>query len=286
MGIAAVLVIAAAPARSAAQTTPGSPAVTVSAGYEPHRDRLHYGFENPSTIDTPFLVPHRFDQTYVADNQWFLLSVRYPVFGEFMKTEVSLTPERATFASDLDTFFDPDNDLVVSGTAGDVMMRSWQVAHWSEARLWGQLWRLGYVFRRDVTEFRSTERLLTHSNPASASRTPINTHETTISSVQEIPFGVSRQIAVARGWVLTAGTDVAPVATARLTTILPEKYPGQEIVFEATVATLAARAQVDWVRQRWPLTLVVEYGRTWSYRSSNQFGRDSLKAGVRFGLVR
>ena len=60
--------------------------MSLSAGYEAHRDRLHYGFENPSNIDTPFLVPHRFDQIYVADNQWLSVSARYPVFGDYMKT--------------------------------------------------------------------------------------------------------------------------------------------------------------------------------------------------------
>lgn len=290
----APLVIAAAlasrPAQSAAQAPPPSPDstphVSASVGYEAHRDRMHYGFENPSNIDTPFLVPHRFDQTYVADNQWLVASARYSIFGDVMQTEFSTTPMKATFASDLDTFFDPDDDVVVSGTAGDVSMHSFRVAHWSEARLWGLPWRIGYVYRRDVTEFHSTERLLTHSRPPTESRTPISTHETTISQVQEIPVGVSKQVAMRSRWLLTAGADFSPIASARLTTELPEKYPGQEISFEAKIATLTARAQVDGRLGHWLVTLRVAYGRTWSYRSSEQFSRDSLQGGVQIGLVR
>jgi hypothetical protein len=267
-------------------TNAASPVVTVSAGYEAHRDRFHYGFENPSNIDTTFLVPHRFDQTYVADNQWFVVSARYRLFGDVMATEIGLTPRKATFASDLDTFFDPNGDVVVSGTAGDVSLHSLRFAHWSEAVLWGLPWRVGYVYRRDESEFHSTERLQTHSRPPSESRTPIHTHETTISQVHEIPIGVAKELALAPRWALTGGADLSPVTVARLTTILPEKYPGQEIVFTAKVAALAARMELVWRRNRWPVTLSVSYGRTWSYQSSSQFDRDILQVGLRLGLTR
>jgi hypothetical protein len=252
-------------------------------GYEAHRDRMHYGFENPSNIDTSFLVPHRFDQTYVADNQWFVASVRYRVFGDVMQTDVGITPIHATTASDLDTFFDPGDDVVVSGTSGEVSMHSFRVAQWSEARVWGLPWRAGYVFRSDFTEFHSTERLLTHSKPPSDSRTPINTHETTISRVHEIALGVSKPLA-AGGWRLTAGADLAPIASARLTTRLPEKYPGVDVDFRAYVGTVTARAEADGRIGRWPIIVRLAYGRTWSYRASEQFDRDTLQAGIQVGV--
>ena len=50
--------------------------VAVSVGYEVHRDRIRYRFENPSNFSTPFLVPHEFTQGYVADNQWLVVSTR------------------------------------------------------------------------------------------------------------------------------------------------------------------------------------------------------------------
>jgi hypothetical protein len=292
--VIAVTLLGAGPMRCDAQTqertraptpsaTPTS-GLSVSAGYEAHRDRLRYEFENESSFDTQFLVPHRFVQTYVADNQWFALSARYPLFGDVMETEFAATPQKTTFGSDLDTFVDPSGDVIVAGTAGDVSMHSLRFAHWSEATLLGLTWRAGYVYRRDASEFHSSERLVAHSDPQSESRTPISTHETTISQVHEVPIGVSKQIAVRARWLLTGGADVSPITVAKLTTILPEKYPGQEIVFQARVAALTTRMQLAWRRERWPLIFTLNYGHTWSYQSSNQFSRNMLQGGVRLGF--
>jgi hypothetical protein len=152
-GVAAAFVVLETCARLAGQDripapalpAPLPPRVTVAAGYEVHRDRLRYRFENPSNIDTPFLVPHSFAQTYVADNQWLVASARYQVFSQGLETEVGFTPEVTTLGSDFDTFHDPNNDVVVSGTAGDVRMRSHRFTQWSEGRLWGMPFRLGYA---------------------------------------------------------------------------------------------------------------------------------------------
>ena len=85
-------------------------------------------------------------------------------------------------------------------------------------------------------------------------------------------------------WRLTAGADVSPLVVARLTTILPEKYPGQDIVFQARVAAVNARVQVASTRDRWPLSLTGSYGRTWSYRSASRLDRTTLQIGVRVGI--
>ena len=45
----------------------------ISFAYERTRDRFHYRFENPSSFDTPELVPHEFTQTYWGDNQWLVV---------------------------------------------------------------------------------------------------------------------------------------------------------------------------------------------------------------------
>lgn len=73
---------AAAVAPGEAQTT-ASPAsspslsdASVSVGYDVHRDHVRYEFENPSSFDTPFLVPHKFVQTYIANNQWVVATAR------------------------------------------------------------------------------------------------------------------------------------------------------------------------------------------------------------------
>jgi hypothetical protein len=286
-GLVAVVLAASAPvvgAQSTAASTasPDDSAVTITAGYELHRDRLRYEFENPSTISTPFLVPHRFAQTYDADNQWFVASAHYRLAGG-METEFGVTPDRATTASDLDTFFNP-GDVVVSGTDGPVTMRALRAAQWSEGRLWGLRLRLGYAYRRDTTAFRSTERIERHTNPLSETQTPIQTHETTISQTHEFAIGMAHDAALSRQWRLTMIVDGSPLIVARLTTILPEKYPGQDIVFLAKVAGVNARGQFAWPRGRRPLLFTATYGRTWSYDSASQFRRSSLQAGIRLGL--
>jgi hypothetical protein len=286
--VAMILAVSAAgAARSEAQTPtppPASSDPSISVGYEVHRDHVRYEFENPSNFDTPFLVPHKFVQTYVANNQWIVATARYPFLGDMWQTELGLTPTRTTFASDLDTFFNPDGDVIVSGTSGDVSMHALRFAQWSEGRLWGVPVRAGYVYRRDVAEFQPADRIVTHSNPPSTSRTPITTHETTISQVHESLIGVWREAVVARRWLVVGGVDVSPFIAAQLTTILPEKYPGQDIRFQAKAAGVAARLQVTWQRGRWPVVLTANYGRTWSYRASSQYSRDALQVGVRFGF--
>jgi hypothetical protein len=289
--LAAAMLVAAGPmaanGQTGRQTSPDpspSPRVRLSVGSEAHRDRLRYKFENPSNIDTPFLVPHNFVQTYVGDNVWFASSARYPFLAGFMTTEFGFAPEKRTVASDLDTFFDPD-DTIVAGTDGDVSMRAFRFAQWSEGRLWNFSMRMGYVYRRDRTEFHSTERIVTHSHPPSSSRTPIATHETTISQVHEVPIGVTNQRTLGGRWAIIAGADVSPVTLARLTTILPEKYPGRDIRFQAKVATLMATAELVRQRPRWPMAISAGYGRTWSYRSGSEFDRDVFQVGIHLGLT-
>src|SRR5262245_64089340 len=53
----------------------------VQIGIEAQRDRFTYHFENPSSVDTPFLVPHFFEQTYNADNIWLVGRVNYAAAG-------------------------------------------------------------------------------------------------------------------------------------------------------------------------------------------------------------
>jgi len=258
--------------------------VQVRAGYEVRRDHLRYTFENPSNIDTTFLVPHSFTQRYVANNQWAFASARYAIRDDVMKTEFAITPERRTPGSDLDTFFDPGNDIVVSGTAGEVMLRSLRAAQWSEGRLFGWPWRIGYVYRRDRAQFLPTDRIVTHSNPPSEVHSPTFGHETTISNVHEIAIQVSRPHNLSAGWQLVPRAEVSPLIFARLTTKLPDKYPGQNIIFAAK--SIGVGGEVEFVRrQGWPIEIVVGYGQTWGYRTAAQYRRDSFTAAVKISVV-
>jgi hypothetical protein len=256
--------------------------VQVRAGYEVHRDHFRYTFENPSNIDTDFPVPHSFTQRYVADNQWIFGSARYAVRDDVMQTEFAITPERQTPGSDLDTFYDPNHDVVVSGTSGDVMLRSLRFAQWSEGRLFGLPWRVGYLYRRDRSQYLPTDRIITHSNPQSEARSPTFGHETTISQVHEIPIQVSQAWNLS-AWRLVPKAEVSPLIFARLTTRLPDKYPGQSIIFDAR--SVGVGGEIQLMRRRgWPIEFTLHYGQTWGYRAARQFRRDSFAAAVRVGL--
>src|SRR6185295_5896655 len=110
-----------------------------------------------------------------------------------------------------DTFYDSNNDVVVSGTAGDVRIRSLRFAHWSEARLLGLPWRMGYAFRRDRAEFLPSERILTHSNPPSEVRSFTFDRETTYSRVHEIPIEVAKPTRLSPTWTVVIAADVSPL---------------------------------------------------------------------------
>ncbi len=270
-----------------AQTLAGNPPppkrLEIKAGYEVHRDHLRYTFENPSNIDTDFPVPHSFTQAYVANNHWLVLAARYLVGGDAMESEFAITPERQTPGSDLDTFYDPNHDVVVSGTAGDVLLRSLRFAHWSEGRVWGLPWRVGYAYRRDRSQFLPADRTVTHSNPPSEARSPTYGRETTISQAHEIRIEVSRPTSRAMAWRVVPRVELSPLILAQLTTILPDKYPGQHIVFNAKA--VAVRGGIELVRQKGvPVGVSLDYGQTWGYRSARQYRCDTLVAGVRLGL--
>ncbi len=81
----------------------------VVAGIEARRDRFQYHFDNPSSFDTPAPVPHFFEQRYVADNVWALLTVRYTARLRW-ETSFGATPQRTSTADDYDTGRPKDGD--------------------------------------------------------------------------------------------------------------------------------------------------------------------------------
>jgi hypothetical protein len=126
----------------------------ISVGVETTRDRFHYRFENPSSFDTVDLVPHEFTQTYWADNRWLVVRARFGVQHHLFESEVAATPLRTTRGDDYDTFFQRTGDVVVSGTTGDVAMRSWRAQQTiGLGRAAGVDWNIGYQFRHDRSVF-------------------------------------------------------------------------------------------------------------------------------------
>ncbi|MBY0493263.1 MAG: hypothetical protein K2Y23_03510 [Cyanobacteria bacterium] len=270
------------PAAAEAQADPG-----VSAAYEFAYDGFHYFFENPSTFDTPDLVPHNFKQTYWAGNHWLSVIVRYRVGGLATETSLAMTPSVETRGDDVDTFFLASGDVATSGTSGRVDMRSFRIRHdVTLGTVRGVTWHTGYQFRRDRQEFHARQiKTVTHSRPSSSESFPIDGAETTISNVHDAWIGVSREWRRDTGWRIRARVDAAPLTGARLTTILPFKYPGREIVFAAPVLTINPSVRMG-REGRWPIALAVSATRTFSYSSARRFHHRVVSASITVGRSR
>ena len=264
------------PALGAAQTAPA-----ITAGYEYAHDRYEYFFENPSTFDTPNLVPHNFRQTYWADNHWLSIAARYRIGGRVNETIFAITPSREIRADDVDTFFLPSGDVATSGTSGRADIRSFRIRHDLNLGAKGGItWHAGYQYRRDRQEFHAQQiKTVTHSQPPSIVTFPIDGAETTISNVHEVRIGVGREWRAGQPWRIRARVDAAPTTYAELTTILPIKYPGREIVFSAPVMTLNPWLTIE-RGGRWPIAFVAAVTRTFSYTGSRRFDHRVLSASL------
>lgn len=260
---------------------PATPAI--SAGYEIAYDRFHYFFENPSTFDSPDLIPHNFTQTCWGDNQWAFVSARYRVAREVMETTFAITPSRETRGDDVDTFFLRSGDVATSGTSGRVDLRSMRIRQ--DVTLGtprGLTWHAGYQYRRDRQEFHARQiKTVTHTQPASSESFPIDGAERTLSETHEVFAGISRTWQ-ASGWRLRARVDASPIVQARLTTILPLKYPGREIVFAAPVFAINPLVTIE-RGDRWPVALVFAMTRTFGYTDARRFHRHAVTASVSIG---
>ncbi len=250
------------------------------------RDRFDYYFENPSSFDTPFLIPHHFTQRYDGDAQWLALRLRYPGLGARWETEIGLAPARVTRGDDFDTFLQPDGDVVRSGTTGNVSMRSLRLAQLIGLKPQAGLsWQAGYRVRRDRSDFHEGHKSISHAKPPALERSLVTTRETTISEVHEIWFRGERRLAFGPTWAVTGSIGISPATIARLTTRLPDKYPGREIVFTATGFAVGGQLGLSRTIRRVEIEAAIDYGRAWSYRPSMQFHRTMLGATVGLGLA-
>lgn len=254
----------------------------ITAAYERTRDRFHYRFENPSSFDSSELVPHEFTQTYWGDNHWLVVRANFSVASHHFESEIAATPQRSTRADDYDTFFQPSGDVVIEGTTGGVSMRSWRIGQAvGVGRRAGVDWSLAYRYRSDRSNFHAGLKSTSHTQPRTREESWIDTRETTISR----NFGP--EIRITRAWRapgsrMTLAAGIAPVANGRLTILLPDKYPGRTIVFNALYASVDPRLTVA-IGRRWPVTLSAGYTRTFSYVRSRQFIRSAATIGVSIG---
>src|SRR5205823_8507257 len=95
--------------------------------------------------------------------------------------------------------------------------------------------------------------------------------------------GVATARPLSSRWRLSVSGDVAPTTVGRLLVQLPDKYPGQDLVFLAKV--LAARGSLVLSRDgKWPIYPSVDGGRTWSYHAEDALERTSLALRLALGI--
>jgi hypothetical protein len=267
--LGAALTLLSAPAATA-QDAPG-----IDAGYERTRDRFHYRFENPSNFDTVELVPHEFTQTYWGDNQWFSVRAKFRGWSRMFETEAAVTPQRSTRGDDFDTFFQPSGDVVVLGTTGGVSMRSWRIREKVGAgRKAGIDWYVAYQYRSDRMDFHPGLKSISHTRPPSYEAFVVTTRETTTTRNYGAEVWLARTWRPSR-WRVTLEAAAAPVTNGRLSIVLPDKYPGQTLVFNAVYASVEPQLTVS-KGERTPVWVAVRYNRTFNYVDSRQFVRNAV----------
>ncbi len=283
--IAVLLALAPAPtfAQAASAAQAGTPRVTIELSRS--HDTYHYHFNNPSRFDTVENVPHFFEQDYDVDATWLRGGLRYRWAGRIWETEGGVAPSATGTGRDYDTFCNPGGNVIVYGTTAVTSALSWLVGQTVElGEKGGFRGRVGYQYRRDEAEYHDSYSVTTMTNPPSQTEFWNTGRETTVSQVHEIRFGVSRDMRPASGWHVRLVADLSPATLAHLTTLLPDKYPGESIVFVAKAVALEASIEAGYLRGRTSWHGVLHYSGAWNYSSSSAFGRQGLQAGffVRF----
>lgn len=222
------------------------PSAALTVTVEPRRETLKYRFENPSSYNTPELVPHFFEQTYATSNVWVGLRATYPIGGRSATTSITVTPQVTAQADDFDTFFQPDGNVIVAGTTGNASLRAWQIAQ--RFVLGGTSnfnYGIGYSYRRDTARYHEGIRITTMTQPASELRELVTTREFVTSHVHELGWFAQWTPEHTRGLSLAA--TISPAMLGRLAVELPDKYPGRRLRFNASAA--AVDADVTYARR-------------------------------------
>lgn len=242
-----------------------------SAGVEASRESLRYRFDNPSRFDTPENVPHFFEQTYDTDAPWIAARVTARFFSMRARSEAAFTPSRTSRADDFDTFFQPDGNVIVTGTTGHASLVSWCVSEQLEAGRWRRArFGIGYAYRRDRARFHDGEGITTTSRPATVTRRLVTTRETTVSNLHAISWFGETSTRLGIHATLESSVQVSPVSLARLTVDLPDKYPGRTLAFDAKVAVVQAQTIYWYARAGWALGIGGGMRRSFSWQRGSR----------------
>lgn len=260
--------------------------VSVTTAVAPCTEQFRYHFDNPSSFNTTELVPHFFEQRYDVIPVWFSVDARYGMGGAPATTTLRMSLRGRTRGSDIDTFRQPSGDVATSGTDGDVTLRSWELSQRlpvHEARGWSLGMTLAY--RRDRADFLPDDRIVTHTMPASTTRTFITDRETTVSQTLALGVNAVRDHVISDQWHVVIGADVQPLLRAQLMIQLPDKYPGVDLTF----VSLGTGARAHWTLERrarrWRAGITVSGAGAWSYRSSSVYSLRGLSLAMFAGTT-
>lgn len=258
------------------------PSGAVALMIEPRRETLQYWFENPSSFNTPEPVPHHFEQTYATSNWWMGLRATYLLCGRPASTTVAVTPQVTAQADDFDTFFQPDGNIVVSGTTGNASLRAWQV---SQRRMLGGgdvfAYGIQYSYRRDSARYHDGIRITTMTAPLSEVREVVTTREFVTSHVHDLGWFARWRPRLSRG--LSVSASLSPAVLGRLAVELPDKYPGRRLRFNASAA--AVSGDLAYTRRLGPLDVggAVRVSRIFRLREAAQLKMASVSLVIHAG---
>lgn len=278
--VAALLLVTSLPI-GAQQPAITAPAVTIS--YERRLDPWRWHVDNPSRFDTAELVPHFFEQRYDGNSHWLRAVARYRAAAFSLETLGAFSAPQVTTGDDFDTFLQPGGDVVVSGTTGDVTLQSWRLRQ----RVWLPAGaRVGlhasYGYTRDRARFHAGNKIVTHTIPPSIERSVVTTRETTWSEVHDMHFGVEPAF-TAGAWQIVPRLAAGP-AIGRLTVQLPDKYPGIDLRFPASLVSADAGLTVQRPIGRLLLSAGADYTHTWSLYDHSRLRRRALTLSAGLGL--
>ena len=169
---------------------------------------------------------------------WIGGRITYPLFGLTAETRGSVTPSVTRRADDFDTFFQPDGNVVRSGTTGNASIRSWQLLERIVAgQVRGVEVGLSLGYRRDTARYHEGIGILTTTSPPAEVRRLVTTREFVTSQLFETGvFGASAAGA------FSGSVDLIAVGVGRLAIQLPDKYPGVTIVAVGRYSAAMAEA--------------------------------------------
>ena len=174
--------------------------------------------------------------------------------------------------SSFDTFFQPDGNVVRSGTTGNASIRSLQILERISADRIGSIAvgvSLGY--RRDTARYHEGLSILTTTRPPTDVRRLVTTREFVTSQLFEAGVFAARD-----GSAFSGSVDVVAVGTGRLAIQLPDKYPGRTIV--AVGSYSSAMVEGAYTRRAGPAVARVGAGASlpWRHSSAMRLRRLSL----------